>query len=321
MRGEKIERVERGEDYFTLRQIKRLSGIYRVPLAAFFSDSVPHIPSLPDYRVNREKRIPPTVNLAIRWARYLSGMVHEVSGESTTLPDVPKDLMPGELAEAVRRYLSPEPPKGAPSRILDYYKRLVEGGFNIIVIEYPLRADDVRGFNIRGDLSVIVLNESDEAPVKLFSLFHEIGHLLRGESGICSITMEEQADIENYCNRFAAEFLLPEDAIREYAVRYGTDYEALRKIQRRFGVSMHAIMIRLLNLGLISQKKYEEFRGEFKEEVRRAHRRNWEATYKNRAGYLALEEVSRAYRRGDISFYESMRILNLKAKYAEKLIG
>jgi len=51
VRGEKIERVERGEDYFALRQIKRLSGIYRVPLAAFFSDSVPHIPSLPDYRV------------------------------------------------------------------------------------------------------------------------------------------------------------------------------------------------------------------------------------------------------------------------------
>ena len=66
-----------------------------------------------------------------------------------------------------------------------------------MVVEYPLKAEDVRAFSLRSGLSVIVLNESDEPQVKLFSLFHEIAHLLKHGSGICSIDVsEERAEID-----------------------------------------------------------------------------------------------------------------------------
>jgi len=81
-------------------------------------------------------------------------------------------------------------------------------------------------------------------------------------------------------------------------------------------------MIRLHNLGLISHEEYEKFKSSFEGRRRTAGGgRNWESTYRNRSGYLAIEEVSRAHKKGEISLYEAMRILDLKMKYAEKLIG
>ncbi len=319
---EKIEKVERGEDDFTIKQVKKLSEIYMVPLAAFFSDEVTHLPSLPDYRVNREKRIPHTVNIAIRRAKYLSDMVHEISGRKTTIPNFPKNITPQELAERLRNYLKPKAPiKVPPSQILDYYKNLIEKMLNILVIEYPLKADDVRAFVIKGHLSVIVLNESDEATVKLFSLFHELGHILQNETGLCSITMEENEEEEKYCNRFAAEFLMPENEFRMWVQKYGKDDDSLKKLQRIFGVSIHAMKIRLLNLGLISRQEYEEFKRRVKGAERRSGgRKNWEKTFKNRAGNLAIEEVKKAYKRGELSIHESMEILDMKMKYIEKVL-
>ena len=322
VKPEKISKVEQGEDDFTIKQIKKLSDIYKVPLAAFFSDEIPHLPSLPDYRVNRDKKIPPYVNMAIRRAKYLSETIKDISGKRTIIPQFPKDMTPKELANALRNFLNPNPPERVyPGKILDYYKKLLEEKMNLIVIEYPLKAEDVRAFVIKDDLSVIVLNESDEVPVKLFSLFHELGHLLRGEVGLCSITMEENMDIERYCNRFAAEFLMPEEKFINMVRKYGKSPEQLRKLQRIFGVSIHAMMIRLLNLGLISQEEYDNFKKSFKKKEEKGGPKNWEAVYKKRAGYLVIEEVSKAHKRGDISFYEAMQILDVKTKYAEKLIG
>lgn len=319
---DKIISVENGDDRFTLRQIEKLSQIYKMPLAIFFSDSVPHIPKLPDYRLHRDRKLSRKVYLAIRRAKYLVDMVYEISGKRSIIPSFGSELTPKELALRLKEYLRPLHPTGHPSKILDYYKRLIEEKLNIIVIEYPLEKMDVGGFTICSNLAVIVLNESDKATVKIFSLFHELGHLLHGESGICSITMEESIDREKYCNRFAAEFLMPEPDVKAIVNRYGTDNDALKRMHKRFGVSMHAIMIRLLNLGLISRERYDEFRKSFDKRPEESVRmRHWETTYRNRVGHLVLEEVNKAYKNGDISFWEAMSILDLKMKYAEKLLG
>jgi len=63
---EKIVSVEQGKSAFTLSQIKKLADIYKRPLAAFFSDSIPELPKLVDYRINREKRLTIQVYLATR---------------------------------------------------------------------------------------------------------------------------------------------------------------------------------------------------------------------------------------------------------------
>jgi len=49
-------------------------------------------------------------------------------------------------------------------------------------------------------------------------------------------------------------------------------------------------------------------------------RRNWDKVFFNRVGYLAQQEVGRAYHKGEISFSEVIGVFNIKSKYAEKLV-
>ncbi len=322
--AEKIVKVEKGEDSFTVTQIKKLADIYKVPLAAFFSKEVPDVPSLPDYRINREKKLNPEVFVAIRRAKYLSEEVRELSGKKSEIPSFP-DSSPEELAKKFREYLKIEAPKfKSPNEALEFYKNILEGRLGIMVVEYPLKAEDVRAFSLRSELSVIVLNESDEPQVKLFSLFHEIAHLLKHGNGICSIDVSEERDeIERFCNKFAAEFLVPSNDLKRRVENRELSNKEISKLARLYGVSMQVMMLRLFDLRYITRDDYYRFKEKFDESKlkRKGGRRDWEKTYSNRVGKMALSEVSRAYRKGDISFFEAVKILDVNTKYAEKLLG
>ena len=50
---DRVIAIENGEDSFTLSQIKRLSSLYKYPLAAFFSDYVEPLPKLLNFTRNR----------------------------------------------------------------------------------------------------------------------------------------------------------------------------------------------------------------------------------------------------------------------------
>lgn len=331
---EKIKKVERGEDKFTSTQIKRLADIYKISLAAFFSEDFHAVPPLPDYRINRAKKLSPEVFIAIRRAEYLSEKIAALSGKRSSIPELDADS-PQELAEKLRKYLGLEEglkvfEKGfkRPNDALEFYKSQLEEKLNLIIIEYPLKSDDVRAFSLFSEIPVIVLNENDEPKVKLFSLLHEVGHLLKKTGGICTADPKDEKedyveDIERFCNRFAAEFLIPAwDLRRRFGEKPPSD-EDISKLSNLYGVSKQVMMLRLCELNYITWDKYHlEFKKPFKRETpRKRGRRNWERVFQNRVGGVALTEVGRAYKSEEITFSEALSILNMKKKYAEKLLG
>jgi Zn-dependent peptidase ImmA (M78 family) len=328
---EKMKSAEEVKSSFTINKIKKLAEVYHRPLAAFFSDSAPEVPkSLPDYRFNREKKLTPQVYLAQRRAYYLSSKIAEIGNRKSQIPSLPEHLKAEELANAFKKYLNCEQLKSKkPDEILSYYKNVLEEKLAIAIIEYPLKADDVRAFSTYSDLSVIVINEHDNAQIKLFSLFHEICHLLKRSSGICSIEIEEKgnADIETYCNQFTAEFLVPEVDFKQEINRgkiTSFDISSVNYLANIYGVSKQVIMIRLRRFNYINPKQYDEYKKsqEGKEAKKGGFRkRNWDKVFYNRAGNLAIKEVSNSYRKGDISFYEAIDVLNMKSKYVEKFIS
>lgn len=297
--------------------LKKLAEIYKVPIVAFFSEKIPDLPLLVDYRINREKKLTQEVFLAIRRAKYLSEEIREISGKESTIPEL-KTKSPREMAEEFRKYLGLELIKGiSASDILENYKEAVENRLNIIIFEYPL-GEDVRAFSLYSKLAVIVLNESDEPSVKLFSLFHELAHLLRKESGICSIDFEFEEEVEKFCNKFSAEFLVPKSDLTIEIESSKLDDKDIKRLAKKYGVSVQVIMLRLLELGKITTERYKEFKKAFQKH-KKIKGKNWERTFINRNGKLAIAEVSRAYKNGEISLYEALRILDLKVKYAEKI--
>ena len=203
-------RIERGEEAITQSHLVHLADIYKRPLIAFYSADVTTIPELPhDYRLNRDKKLSPEVFLAKRKAIYLAEQLKEITGRTNSLPDISTNISVNDLSERVKKLLeinykflkelNDEP-------IISYYKSQIEEKFFVPVIEHPLKSTGVRAFSVFGDVSVIILNESDSNEVKLFSLFHEFCHLLKRQDGICSVNMElykNNQPEERYCDEFA----------------------------------------------------------------------------------------------------------------------
>ncbi len=109
-----------------------------------------------------------------------------------------------------------------------------------------------------------VLIDAGEGPLRRrFTIAHEVGHFLLhaslpdADSVYCRTAevqkrTERPADPrEREANRFAAELLMPEEAVRDWVLRVGPDGAALAE---RFGVSGLAMGWRLYNLRLVGDR-------------------------------------------------------------------
>ncbi|MFF4424439.1 ImmA/IrrE family metallo-endopeptidase [Streptomyces sp. NPDC001549] len=100
-----------------------------------------------------------------------------------------------------------------------------------------------------GGYPLILLNSHAPGDRSRFSLAHELGHLvMHGEPGEGRV-QEDQA------NRFAAEFLMPHDAVLP-ELKPGIDVSRLLDLKARWGVSMAALIRRAMDLGVISEWHY-----------------------------------------------------------------
>ncbi|WP_156928816.1 ImmA/IrrE family metallo-endopeptidase [Bradyrhizobium sp. th.b2] len=117
--------------------------------------------------------------------------------------------------------------------------------------------DDWRGMAIFDErkIPVIVINSNEAFPAaRSFTLFHEYAHLLLRQS---AITDHRSRDAnEEYCNKFAAYFLMPAQEFRGAALSVGGGFRNywtdthLRKIGGVFKTSMSAVALHLENLDL-----------------------------------------------------------------------
>lgn len=98
---------------------------------------------------------------------------------------------------------------------------------------------------------VIVVNGNFPVERKRFTLLHELGHLLLNLPN-CEINVEE-----NYCNKFASEFLLPKNiVIKEFGGRRShITLNELIDIQKKYGMSIPAIIYRLVDANILSKDR------------------------------------------------------------------
>lgn len=94
-----------------------------------------------------------------------------------------------------------------------------------------------------GDHPVILINREAPTDRKRLTIGHELGHLVMH-------SVEPHEDMEGQANAFAAEFLMPEAAIRAELRRI--DLGTLVDLKRVWGVSMQALFERAYRLGLTS---------------------------------------------------------------------
>ncbi len=124
-----------------------------------------------------------------------------------------------------------------------------------------LDPNEFQGFALVDEYApLIFVNNADFKAAQMFTLAHELAHLLIGETGVSGFNDMEPAPnaIERFCDSAAAEFLVPGDELQTFWVSedWTDPYQAAA---RHFKVSSIVTARRALDLGLIDRDAFFSF--------------------------------------------------------------
>ncbi|MDR2140787.1 MAG: ImmA/IrrE family metallo-endopeptidase [Deltaproteobacteria bacterium] len=123
-----------------------------------------------------------------------------------------------------------------------------------------------RGIAIYDSITPIIgINSSDNYEAKIFTIFHELVHILKNNTAICfDLALNNYDNKEEvFCNKVAAEVLVPRDYFNSLLNNNNNnntiDLNFIEKLAQKFSVSLSVINRRLLDLNYISDKDYINF--------------------------------------------------------------
>ena len=310
----------------------------------------PEPPQEPDFvgqlalRSSEIEQLAPGIRILLRQARARQLSLMELNmGVNPVEMKIFRDLHPQindsvtELAQQTRSYLgiSVETQAGWSStkEALENWREQIEEK-SIFVFKDAFRDDSVDGFClIHEQFPVIYLNNSRSAVRQIFSLFHELAHILLGENGITRGINPVGEQIEVFCNQFAAEFLVPSGDLetRLNFPIYDDDAidSAIEELAGYYKVSRPVILLRLVNRGILTQNRYRQRASQWTEEYEsRLEGRvggessgggNYYNTHAVYLGYKFMELAFSRYHQGQCSIEELADHLSIKVKNLPRL--
>ena len=190
-----------------------------------------------------------------------------------------------------------------------------------------LDPDEFRGFALIDEYApLIFVNNADFTSAQMFTLAHELAHIFVGEEGVSNFESMLPPDhaTESFCNSIAAEFLVPHAELAELWQEIADESEPYRRIAREFKVSVIVAARRTLDLGLIDQKQYFKFYGQYLEDERRQRENrtgggNFWNTQNTRIGRRFGAAVARAVKEGRLLHREAYRLTDLRGGSFESM--
>jgi Zn-dependent peptidase ImmA (M78 family) len=192
----------------------------------------------------------------------------------------------------------------------------------VFVFKDAFKNEDYSGFCLYDEMfPIIYVNNSSSKTRQIFTLFHELAHLLFQTSGIDTLggayienLGSDSKKIEIFCNRFAAEFLLPEKVFADAMKGRKHDEEAATELASRFHVSRELVFRRFLDRDWISKRTYEEAAARWSKQRGGGQGGDY---YWTKLTYLGRDYVSLAldeYRRNRITESQLADYLDVKPK-------
>ncbi|GAB3076222.1 hypothetical protein GCM10027157_06540 [Corynebacterium aquatimens] len=176
-----------------------------------------------------------------------------------------------------------------------------------------LDVEEFRGFTlIRDSFGLIFVNGSDSKTGQLFSLAHELAHVLIDSPGISGERNDHRA-VERWCNAFAAEFLAPSADIARAWNEMQDLGETTQWAYQQFGVSGEVVIWSLVDAGLITRDCAAAFLEMRKEELptRKPTGGNFRNTTRSRLGRRFLSALTEALAEERITETEASRKLGI----------
>lgn len=244
-----------------------------------------------------------------------------------------------KIAAGVRSYLGVSIHEQASWKSIDealeMWREVFATRAGVYVFKDAFHAPNYFGFCLYDDeFPIIYVNNSAAKSRQIFTLFHELGHLLFHTSGIDilddplldHLTGIEQK-IEIICNGLAARVLVPDDVLGEMLGGLKIDREAAAKLASYFSVSREVIYRKFLDRGLIDASEYEAAAKEWNAQLktRESDSGNY---YNSHRAYLGQRYIDLAFTRyyqqrfdrGQLAEYLNLKLKNLPT-FAERFAG
>lgn len=176
-----------------------------------------------------------------------------------------------------------------------------------------LKVSECRGFALVNNVAPYIFVNSGDAPTaQLFTLIHETAHLMLGVSaGHAEANTLSDDATERYCDKVAAEFLVPAQELR-VVWKNGE----LKKTARMFRVSELVVARRALELHLMNNNEFHEFWIEYTNRPPYTRRvsssgGSFYRTSVKRVGRLFAIHVKNAVSSRQLSFTDAYRLTGL----------
>lgn len=275
-----VQDWENGNASPSYSQLEKLAyKIFKRPLALFFFPEPPEeetprqsFRTLPQQEINL---IEPTMLYLIRKAMALRENLTELYDNVN--PAKQKIFIDFEfkssdsvsnVAKDVRKYLgsslNEQYALKSNEDALKYWRNLLEE-HGIFIFKDAFKDDDFSGFCLYDKVyPIIYINNSQAKNRQIFTLFHELAHLLFRTGGVdlrhddfVQGMSGNNKHIEVFCNKFAGEFLVPSEDIQKYLHNKSIDDKLLSGLAKKYSVSREVILRKCLDLGYVNQVFYE----------------------------------------------------------------
>ncbi len=340
-----LEQWESGRRTPSYSILEQLAYKYlKLPVAIFFFPQPPELDDpkkrfrrLPSYELERfSSDTYQKIRMAQSYQDSLSFLMTKGPKPRRIFRDLsPGRLEPDEFAGKARRYLGVTLEQQILFRSSETafkaWRHAVEEA-SVFTFKDSFKDRFVSGFGLlHDDYPIIFVNNSNSFSRQVFTLIHELAHILYGVSGVTDVDEsyiemmeEEQRELEIKCNNFTADFLVPDEPFQE-DIRYFrvSGPESVSEIAERYSVSREVILRRLLDHGVVTKRYYEQKAAEWnKEYLGRDKTTEGGNFYLTRLAYLGEGFTTIAfenYHRGRINRTELANHLNINARYLPKL--
>ena len=199
----------------------------------------------------------------------------------------------------------------------------------IFVFKDAFRNNDYSGFCLYSDnYPIIFVNNSMPDSRQVFTLFHELWHLLYRSGGIDFRSRQATLsfrgyylDVEVSCNRFANEFLVPPKVLDVLGLEISE--ARFEELAEYFSVSREVILRNYLDRGLVDANYYEQLAAQWAEQtaMKREGKPGRGNYYYSARTYLGERYIDLVYSKfyqnkitdGDVAEYLNVQAKNLPA--------
>jgi Zn-dependent peptidase ImmA (M78 family) len=200
----------------------------------------------------------------------------------------------------------------------------------VYVFKQNFQDNQISGLCLFDDIfPIICVNNYFAFSRQIFTLFHEIYHLIHATSGVdffddTLVSEISTNQIEARCNEFAGTFLIPDDDFLSTIGGCQIDDDNVRRWAGKYAVSREVVFRKLLKNGLIDSRFYGDKKAELEKEYIRINDKSSDpgkhggggSFYNTHISYIGKNYVEQAYSQ----FYSNKITLSQLAEYVDMKI-